>query len=93
MSELLEHERAVAECLLASYGAAVPPAAPAVAGEHLTDLLGVMLAGAQHPSTLALLATLPAQVPVPGASARHRPGQKPQHTTCRTVQRRCRACG
>ncbi|MCG8158263.1 MmgE/PrpD family protein [Brenneria goodwinii] len=70
MKSYLSLELEIAAGLQACFAADKPAELLRIAGEHLTDLIGVMLAGAQHPASLNLLSNLAKCSHAPGLTAR-----------------------
>ncbi|XBS68456.1 MmgE/PrpD family protein [Acerihabitans sp. KWT182] len=70
MISYADTEADIAACMLTCFAGEKPAQVLAVAAEHLADLLGVMMAGAHHPSSLKLLSTLDERTPQAGATAR-----------------------
>ncbi|QTF09841.1 MmgE/PrpD family protein [Brenneria izadpanahii] len=70
MKFYLDLELEIAADLQSCFAAEKPAELLSVADEHLADLLGVMLAGAQHPASLNLLRSLARCDYAPGLTAR-----------------------
>ncbi|MFP9228670.1 MmgE/PrpD family protein [Pectobacterium cacticida] len=70
MKSYLDLELDIAAGLQACFSAEKPRELINIASEHVTDLLGVMLAGSQHPTSRNLLRSLMTCQYVPGLTAR-----------------------